>query len=89
MYGVNLFYRIAPNVLLGAEISQFRTLYIGVGTRLTNHYDLGAGLIFSQYRSSWFPGRPRRNGYRAGRADQFPRPRRAPPQRLFGSCVMA
>ena len=29
MYGVNLFYRIAPNVLFGPEISQFRTLYIG------------------------------------------------------------
>ncbi len=46
MYGVNLFYRIAPNVLLGPEISQFRTLYIGVGTRLTNHYDLALAYLF-------------------------------------------
>lgn len=46
MYGVNLSYRIAPNVLLGPEISQFRTLYIGVGTRLTNHYDLALAYLF-------------------------------------------
>ncbi|MGA7237689.1 MAG: hypothetical protein WBY44_18530 [Bryobacteraceae bacterium] len=45
-YGVNLFYRIAPNVLLGPEISQFRTLYIGAGTRLTNHYDLALAYLF-------------------------------------------
>ena len=46
MYGVNLFYRIAPNVLVGPEISQFRTLYIGSGTRLTNHYDLALAYLF-------------------------------------------
>jgi hypothetical protein len=46
MYGVNLFYRIAPNVLLGPELSQFRTLYIGAGTRLTNHYDLALAYLF-------------------------------------------
>jgi hypothetical protein len=28
MYGANLFYRLAPNVLLGAEVSQARTTYI-------------------------------------------------------------
>ncbi len=46
MYGINLFYRIAPNVLLGPEISQFRTLYIANGTRLTNHYDLALAYLF-------------------------------------------
>ncbi len=46
MYGVNLFYRIAPNVLIGPEISQFRTLYIGAGNRLTNHYDLALAYLF-------------------------------------------
>ena len=45
-YGANLFYRLAPNVLLGPEISQFRTLYIGYGTRLTNHYDLALAYLF-------------------------------------------
>jgi hypothetical protein len=45
-YGINLFYRLAPNVLLGPEVSQFRTLYIGAGTRLTNHYDLALAYLF-------------------------------------------
>jgi hypothetical protein len=46
MFGVNLFYRLAPNVLLGPEISQFRTLYIGSGMRLANHYDLALAYLF-------------------------------------------
>jgi hypothetical protein len=46
MYGVNLFYRLAPNVLLGPEVSQFRTLYIGSGTRITNHYDFALAYLF-------------------------------------------
>jgi hypothetical protein len=46
IYGANLFYRIAPNVLLGPEISQFRTVYIANGTRLTNHYDLALAYLF-------------------------------------------
>ena len=45
-YGVNLFYRLAPNVLFGPEISQFRTPYIGFGTRLVNHYDLALAYLF-------------------------------------------
>jgi hypothetical protein len=45
-YGVNLFYRLAPNVLLGPEVAQFRTLYIGSGTRITNHYDLALAYLF-------------------------------------------
>ncbi len=46
MYGANLFYRLAPNVLLGPEASQLRTLYLGDGTRLTNHYDLALAYLF-------------------------------------------
>ncbi|HEX3878315.1 MAG TPA: hypothetical protein VHW24_15090 [Bryobacteraceae bacterium] len=46
LYGVNLFYHIAPNVIVGPEISQFRTLYIGNGMRLTNHYDFALGYLF-------------------------------------------
>jgi hypothetical protein len=46
MYGVNLFYHLAPNVLLGPEVSQFRTLYIGSGTRKTNHYDFALAYLF-------------------------------------------
>jgi hypothetical protein len=45
-YGMNLFYHIAPNVILGPEISQYRTLYIGPGVRLNNHYDFALGYLF-------------------------------------------
>jgi hypothetical protein len=45
-YGANLLYHIAPNVVLGPEISQFRTLYLVNGVRLTNHYDLALGYLF-------------------------------------------
>jgi hypothetical protein len=45
-YGANLFYHIAPNVIIGPEISQFRTLYLVNGIRLTNHYDLALAYMF-------------------------------------------
>jgi hypothetical protein len=45
-YGANLFYHVAPNVIFGPEIAQLRTLYLGVGTRLTNHYDLALAYLF-------------------------------------------
>jgi hypothetical protein len=45
-YGANLFYHIAPNVIFGPEISQFRTLYLVNGIRLTNHYDLALAYLF-------------------------------------------
>ena len=45
-YGANLFYHIAPNVIVGPEISQFRTLYLVNGLRLTNHYDLALAYLF-------------------------------------------
>jgi len=46
MYGANFFYRLAPNVLLGAEASQARTNYIDAGLRLNNHYDLALAYLF-------------------------------------------
>jgi hypothetical protein len=45
-YGANLFYHIAPNVIFGPEISQLRTLYLGNGIRLTNHYDVALAYLF-------------------------------------------
>ena len=46
LFGGNLYFRIAPNVLLGPEISQVRTIYLGQGTRLNNHYDLALAYLF-------------------------------------------
>jgi hypothetical protein len=46
MYGGNLFYRIAPNVLVGLEATQVRTVYIGQGLLINNHYDLAIGYLF-------------------------------------------
>jgi len=46
LYGANLFYRLAPNVLLGAEASQARTAYIDSRLRLNNHYDLALAYLF-------------------------------------------
>ena len=46
LYGGNLFYRLAPNVLLGAEASQVRTSYIEDGFKLNNHYDLALAYLF-------------------------------------------
>jgi hypothetical protein len=46
LFGTNLFYRLAPNVILAAETSQARTDYIGMGNRLNNHYDLALAYLF-------------------------------------------
>jgi len=45
-YAANLVYRLAPNVLFSLEGMQLRTSYIGTGTRLNNHYDLGVAYLF-------------------------------------------
>jgi hypothetical protein len=45
-YAANLVYRLAPNVLLSLEGMQLRTSYVGSGTRLNNHYDLGVAYLF-------------------------------------------
>lgn len=46
VYGANVFYRLAPNVLASLEVSQTRTSYIGSGSLLNNHYDLALGYLF-------------------------------------------
>jgi hypothetical protein len=46
MSGANLFYRLAPNVLLGLEASQVRTTYVTTAYRLNNHYDLALAYLF-------------------------------------------
>jgi hypothetical protein len=46
LYGGNLYYRLAPNVLLALEMTQLRTLYLGHGVRINNHYDVALGYFF-------------------------------------------
>jgi len=46
VYGSNLFFRIAPNVIVGPEITQTRSYYIGLGNRINNHYDLAFAYLF-------------------------------------------
>jgi hypothetical protein len=45
-YGGNLYFRLAPNVLMGFETTQLRTVYIGQGVRINNHYDLALAYSF-------------------------------------------
>jgi hypothetical protein len=45
-FGGNVYFRIAPNVLVSWETAQVRTVYIGQGTRINNHYDLALGYLF-------------------------------------------
>ncbi len=42
----NVMYRLAPNVIVSLEASQVRTDYLGVGTRINNHYDLALAYLF-------------------------------------------
>jgi regulator of replication initiation timing len=44
--GGNLMYRLAPNVVMSFETMQWRTSYIGLGTRLNNRYDLALVYLF-------------------------------------------
>jgi hypothetical protein len=46
MYAANAIYRLGSNVLLGAEVSQVRTNYFLLPSRLNNHYDLAVGYLF-------------------------------------------
>jgi hypothetical protein len=41
-----VYYRLAGNVLVGLEASQLRTVIIGQGVRINNHYDLAFGYLF-------------------------------------------
>ena len=45
-YGSNVFFRVAPNVLMSFEASQIRTSYIGAHTLQSNHYDLAFAYLF-------------------------------------------
>jgi hypothetical protein len=45
-YGGNVFYHLAPNVILSLEALQTRTKYLGPGLRLNNHYDLAVAYLF-------------------------------------------
>jgi hypothetical protein len=45
-YAGNAVYRLGTNVLLGLEASQVRTNYLGLTTRVANHYDLALGYLF-------------------------------------------
>ena len=46
LYGGNLYFRLAPNLLLGPEITQVRTVFLGQAARLNNHYDLALAYLF-------------------------------------------
>lgn len=45
-YGINFFYRLAPNLILSLETAQTRSAYIDSGRRLNNHYDLAFAYMF-------------------------------------------
>jgi hypothetical protein len=46
LFGGNAYFRVAPNVLVGFEATQVRTMYIGRGLRINNHYDLALAYLF-------------------------------------------
>ena len=46
LYGGNVFFRLAPNVLIGWESTQVRTKYLGQGVRINNHHDLALAYHF-------------------------------------------
>jgi hypothetical protein len=46
LYGGNAYFHIAPNVIVGLESTQLRTMYIGQGLRINNHYDLALAYLF-------------------------------------------
>jgi uncharacterized protein (UPF0335 family) len=46
LFGGNAYFRVAPNVLVGLEASQLRTMYLGQGVRINNHYDLALAYLF-------------------------------------------
>jgi hypothetical protein len=46
LYGGNSYFHVAPNVIVGLEATQVRTMYIGQGVRINNHYDLALAYLF-------------------------------------------
>ncbi len=45
-YAANVFYRLAPNVVVGAEASQVRTQFMSGPRPINNHYDLAVAYLF-------------------------------------------
>ena len=45
-YAANVFYRLAHNVVVGAEVSQVRTSFLRGPRPLNNHYDLAVAYLF-------------------------------------------
>jgi hypothetical protein len=46
MYAANAIYRLGSNVLIGMEVSQTRTNYFLLPSKLNNHYDLSLAYLF-------------------------------------------
>lgn len=46
MYAGNAIYRLGSNVLIGMEVSQLRTNYFLLPSKLNNHYDLSLAYLF-------------------------------------------
>jgi hypothetical protein len=46
LFGGNAYFHVAPNVIVGIESTQLRTMYIGQGVRINNHYDLALAYLF-------------------------------------------
>jgi hypothetical protein len=46
LYAGNAVYRLGSNVLVGFEASQARTRYLGLGSRVNDHYDLSLAYLF-------------------------------------------
>jgi hypothetical protein len=46
MYAGNAIYRLGSNVLIGMEVSQIRTNYFLLPSKLNNHYDLSLAYLF-------------------------------------------
>jgi len=45
-YAANVFYKLAPNVVVGGEVSQVRTQFLNGQRPLNNHYDLAVAYLF-------------------------------------------
>lgn len=46
LYGGNVMWKIAPNILAAFETTHLRTMYLLSGPRLNNHYDLALAYLF-------------------------------------------
>jgi hypothetical protein len=46
LFGGNAYFKVAPNVLVGMEATQVRTMYLGQRVRINNHYDLSLAYLF-------------------------------------------